>query len=365
MAKYEDKTLLPETLTTEYIDLALRLALLGLLGYLSWAVISPFLTILLWSAILTVALYPLFEKMAQRLGRRWLAAVLITCLCLLVVIGPVTWLALELISGIKVVAGEIEAGQLTIPLPSETIKDWPFYGEQIYQSWSRAATNIKAEFVELAPILKPFGDKLLEMTKSVMYGLVQFLLSIIIAGFLYSPGPQLVAALAHFMERILRPRGNEMVLLAGTTIRNVSRGVIGISLLQSSLGAAALLVAGIPGAGILAFLSLVLGILQVGPAILFLPIIIWSWTSMDTANAIMFTAYMLPVSLVDNILKPIVMARGLNTPMPVIIIGVIGGTLAYGIIGLFFGPIVLSVAWVLIMAWLYEVDEKSTTSGSH
>jgi predicted PurR-regulated permease PerM len=365
MAKHEDKTSAPESPNTEYIDLALRFALLGILGYLSWAIISPFLTILLWSAILTVALYPIFEKLAQRLGRRWLAAGLITFLCLLVVIGPITWLGLELISGIKVFVSKVETGQLSIPLPSESIKDWPIFGERVYLSWSRAASNMKAELVELAPILQPFGDKLLDMTKSVMFGLVQFLLSIIIAGFLYSPGPQLLAALTLLMERILRPRGNEMVHLAGTTIRNVSRGVIGISLLQSSLGAVALLVAGIPGAGILAFASLVLGIVQIGPAILFLPIIIWSWTSMETASAIMFTAYMVPVSLVDNILKPILMARGLNTPMPVIIVGVIGGTLAYGIIGLFFGPIILSVAWVLIMSWLHEADENSATIGSH
>jgi predicted PurR-regulated permease PerM len=155
------------------------------------------------------------------------------------------------------------------------------------------------------------------------------------------------------MERVFPPRGSEMVQLAGATVRNVSRGIIGISLLQSFLAGAGFLIAGIPAAGLLAFVSLVLAIVQIGPAVVFLPIIIWSWTSMSTVNALMFTAYMIPVGLLDNLLKPVLMARGLATPMPVIVIGVIGGTIAYGIIGLFFGPIVLSVAWELITAWLY------------
>jgi len=143
-----------------------------------------------------------------------------------------------------------------------------------------------------------------------------------------------------------------MVHLAGATIRNVSRGVIGIALIQSLLGGVGFLAAGIPGAGILAFASLFLGIVQIGPALVFLPVIIWSWTAMETEHALLFTAYMLPVGLLDNLLKPMLMARGLATPMPVIIIGVIGGTMAYGIIGLFAGPIVLSVAWQIMVAWM-------------
>jgi Protein of unknown function (DUF3141)/AI-2E family transporter len=122
------------------------------------------------------------------------------------------------------------------------------------------------------------------------------------------------------------------------------------------LGGLGFVVAGIPAAGFLSFLALVLGIVQIGPAILFIPIVVWSWMAMETTSALIFTAYMIPVGLVDNVLRPLVMARGLNTPMPVILIGVIGGTIAYGISGLFLGPIVLSVAWALIVAWTQEDD---------
>jgi predicted PurR-regulated permease PerM len=134
----------------------------------------------------------------------------------------------------------------------------------------------------------------------------------------------------------------------------VSRGVVGIALVQSFLAGLGFLAAGVPAAGFLSFIALVLAIIQIGPAILFIPIVVWSWTAMETSSALMFTAYMVPVGLLDNVLRPLVMARGLTTPMPVIFIGVVGGTLGYGISGLFLGPVVLSVTWALLAAWVQE-----------
>jgi predicted PurR-regulated permease PerM len=359
MAVDDDRSTSPAMLTTEAIDVAIRFGLLALLGYWSWGVIAPFITIVLWSAILAVALYPLFDWLSEWLGRRGLAAALITLLCLLIVVAPVAWLGIGMISGVKFMANELGAGLPSIPLPKESVKDWPIVGEQVFQFWTRAVTDIKAQLVELAPVLKPMGSKLLEIATNSLFGLLKFLVSIIVAGFLFNPGPHLVDGLVQFMERVFRPRGLEMVQLAGATIRNVSRGVIGIALLQSFLAGAGFLAAGVPGAGILAFLSLLLGIVQIGPAIVFLPVIIWSWTTMETVNALLFTAYMVPVGILDNLLKPMLMARGLTTPMPVIIVGVIGGTIAYGIIGLFSGPIVLAVAWELVNAWRQAGDGPS------
>lgn len=351
----------PAALTTEAVDAAIRFGLLALLGYWSWGVIAPFLTIGLWSAILAVALYPLFDRLSLWLGRRWLAAALVTLLCLLIVVAPVTWLGLGMISGVKFMAKELDAGLPSISVPSEAVKDWPIIGEPIFQLWSHAVSDVKAQLIELAPLIKPVGTKLLEIATNTMLGLIKFLVAIIVAGFLFCPGPHFVDGLVRFMERVFRPRGLEMVQLAGATIRNVSRGVIGIALLQSLLAGAGFLAAAVPAAGILAFASLLLGILQIGPTPVLLPVIIWSWITMDTVNALLFTAYLIPVGLLDNVLKPMLMARGLSTPMPVILVGVIGGTVTYGIIGLFLGPIVLAVAWELITAWLNEGDARTFT----
>ena len=346
-------------LSAEAVDIAIRVGLLALLAYWSWAIIAPFITILVWSAILAVALYPLFDWLKKRLNRPRLAAVLVTLLCVFVVLAPLVWLGFGLLNGVEFAANKLEAG-ITVPLPPDSVKEWPLIGEQAYRLWTRAVTDISAQLAQLAPAFKPVALWLLELASNVLVGLLKFLLSIIVAGFLFCPGPKLVKALAQVMDHILRPRGTEMVQLAGATIRNVSRGVIGVALLQSFFAAAGFLVAGVPAAGLLSFASLVLGIVQIGPAILFLPIIVWSWMTMDTASAFMFTAYMLPVGLIDNFLRPILMARGLATPMPLIIIGVIGGTIAYGIVGLFFGPIVLSVAWELAVAWMYGDDDANT-----
>jgi predicted PurR-regulated permease PerM len=163
-------------------------------------------------------------------------------------------------------------------------------------------------------------------------------------------------AIKKFSRRLNPTRGEEFVEQAGATIRAVSRGVIGISVLQALLAGVGLMVAGIPQASLITFGVLVLGIIQIGPSIILIPVIIWVWTFMDTLPALLFTAYMVPVNLLDNLLRPIVMGRGLKTPILVILIGVIGGTLAYGITGLFLGPIVLAVIWELFVSWIDERD---------
>jgi predicted PurR-regulated permease PerM len=354
----------PASLRPSNIDIAIRIGLLALIGYLSWKVIGPFLTVALWSAIVTVALYPLFDWLARRLGNRRLAATLITLLCLTIVVGPLTWLGFVLINDVGYLVRALDAGLLSIPLPAESVKNWPLIGERAHQLWSLAANNTKALLLELAPNLKPVGGKLLEITQSVVVGLLEFVASIVIAGFLYTPAPRLVDSIRVFLRRIIvSHRGEEMVQLAGSTIRNVSHGVVGVALVQSFLAGMGFLVAGIPAAGLLTFLVLLLGIVQVGPTLLLIPIVIWSWMAMEATSALMFTAYMIPVNLVDNVLRPIVMARGLTTPMPVILIGVMGGLIAYGLAGLFLGPIILAVAWTLIVAWVYEDTTVETNPG--
>jgi predicted PurR-regulated permease PerM len=362
MSAEKDEVSAPAPFGSSTIDIAVRIGLLGLLGYLSLKVVGPFLTVALWSAILTVALYPLFDWLARHLGNRRLAATLITLLCLMIVVGPVTWLGFGMIGGVEFVVTRLDSNVFSIPLPAESVKDWPVIGEQLHRLWTLAATDTKAILLEVVPRLKPLGGKLLEIAGGVVFGLLEFVAAILIAGFLYAPGPRLVDSLRALLRRMLSDRSEQMMQLAGSTIRNVSRGVVGIALMQSFLGGLGFVVAGIPAAGFLSFLALVLGIVQIGPAILFIPIVVWSWMAMETTSALIFTAYMIPVSLVDNILRPLVMARGLDTPMPVILVGVIGGTIAYGISGLFLGPIVLSVAWALIVAWMQEDD--AVVSGS-
>jgi len=341
--------------TATFVEIAIRLAALGLLLYGALALVQPFMSIVIWSVVLTVALYPIFEWMALRLGgRRRLAAILITILSLLIVIGPATWLALGLIESVRTISERLDLSTLSMPPPSRTVKDWPLIGEPIYQFWELASTNVGAALAKIAPQLKPLGSSLLRIGADTGLGIIKFLTSIIIAGFLFSPAPSLVSAVKMFTNKLNSERGEEFVNLAGATIRAVSRGVIGVSVLQALLAGIGLMAAGVPQASLIAFAVLILGIVQIGPSIVLIPVVIWSWMAMETTTALLFTAYIVPVNLLDNILRPFVMGRGLKTPTLVILIGVIGGTLAFGITGLFLGPILLAVIWELFFAWINE-----------
>lgn len=344
--------------TANWIELALRLSVLALLLYFSLNLIRPFLTIAIWSVVLTVALYPFYERMVDLFGgRRRLAAVILTLLSLFVVIGPATWLVLGLIDSIKMLSEHVELSTVSLPPPPDAVKSWPLIGEQIYQFWDLASSNLQAALVKLAPHLKPIGAGLLKIATEAGTGSIKFLIAIVIAGFLYSPAPSLATAVRNFARRLASDRGEQIVRIAGATIRAVSRGVIGISVLQAILAGLGLIVAGVPGASLITSAVLILGIIQIGPSIVLIPVIIWSWTTMEATAALLFTAYMIPVNLLDNVLRPVVMGRGLETPTLVILIGVIGGTISYGITGLFLGPIILAVIWELLEVWIRESEE--------
>ena len=186
---------------------------------------------------------------------------------------------------------------------------------------------------------------------------------IILAGFLFPLGPSLADAAKNISVRLVSGRGEDFVNLAGATIRAVSRGVIGVSVLQAMLAAIGLMIAGVPGASLITSAVLIFGIIQIGPSIILIPVTIWVWLTMETTTALLFTAYMIPVNLLDNVLKPIAMGRGLSTPMPVTLVGVIGGTLAYGVTGLFLGPIILAVCWDLLIAWTKGAKDEEVTVG--
>ena len=200
------------------------------------------------------------------------------------------------------------------------------------------------------PAVLPAGGSVLGKIAALSADVLKFVVSVIISGFLFVPGPRLAASARAFAVRLIRHGGAHFVDLAGATIRNVSRGVIGVALLQALLGRRDPDACGVPGAGLIAFAVLILCIIQIGPAPVLVPVMIWAWMT-STALALVLTVLLIPVMLVDNVLKPILMARGLTTPMLVILTGVIGGTITHGLIGLFLGPVVLAVFYDLVVAW--------------
>jgi predicted PurR-regulated permease PerM len=333
-------------------QVAIRLGLLATLIYWSFVLLRPFIPILVWSVVLAVALYPVFDWLSSHLGRRpRIAAILTTLIVLAVFLAPATWLGIGLVDGLRNISEQMTSGSLVLPAPPDSVRNWPVAGKRLYEFWSNASSNLQAALRDIAPYLKPLAGPILAIAGSAGTGTIKFILSVILAGFLFIPGPRAAATIRNNLARIVPERSMDFMALAGATIRTVAQGVIGVAVLQSLLAGAGMKIAGVPHAGVLAFAVLVLGIVQIGSAPILFPVIIWIWTVKETGAAVLITIYLILVGLSDNAVKPLLMGRGLSTPVLVIFMGVLGGTLAHGIVGLFVGPIILAVAWELLIAW--------------
>ncbi|MGB0903828.1 MAG: AI-2E family transporter, partial [Mangrovicoccus sp.] len=313
----------------------------------------------------TVAVYPGYLWLAQKLGgRKSLAAGLLTVLGLVITIGPVAALGAGVVeAGVKL-AGTLSQGEFDFPTAPDWLLERGPLAHWIHDSWTEIEADIQAAIAKFGPSLLSAGSLLVGKIAGIGMGLLLMAASVLIMGFLFKPGPEIVAGTRRFANRVFAPRGAGLIDLAGATVRNVSRGIIGVALIQSLMAGVLMVAFGVPLAGPLSLICLILGIIQVGPGLVILPVIIWAFTSMGTPMAIAFTVLMVPVMIIDNILKPIFMAHGLHTPMLVILVGVIGGLFAYGLVGLFVGPVVLSVFYELFMEWLNREDPSEDTQPS-
>ena len=345
------------------IDLAIRLTLLAGVVYGSLALLRPILPTLLWAVILAVAVYPLFAVLRRRLGlRRWFAATLLATVLLVLVVGPVILLAGSAIDTLESYARDLMRGEHLLPQPPEAIRDWPVIGQRLHEFWHNAANDLRAVLKTHVGQLASVGRWVGGIAAGVALEILQFAAAIVIGGAMLAYSEPLTAAARGLAGRVADAKGRHFLEIAGSTIRNVSQGVIGVAVLQAALLGIGMLVAGVPFAGAITFAALVLAIVQVGPGIVMVPVIIWVWFAMPLGTAALYTVCTVPLLLVDNVLRPIVMARGLQTPMVVILAGVICGTLAGGLIGLFIGPVVLAVFYDLVVAWIVA-GRKADDSG--
>ena len=336
-----------------FIELTIRLVLIAVLIYSTIVIVQPFAAMILWSVVLAVAFNPAFEKFSALIGRRpVIAATLMTIMGLLLIIGPVTWVGVGAVEPVKDIIAGIDAGDLTIPPPEESVKEWPLIGSMAYDYWLLASTNLRSALTQILPQLKPVGEFLLSMLRSAGLGTLKFLISVIMAGFLLASGAQMLVGARALARRVDPINGDKFVDLTGATIFAVSRGVMGLSLLQAAVGGLGMWLAHVPAASLLTLAILVLGIVQIGPFLVVAPVIFWAWTHMTTGPAIALTLCMVTVNYMDNVLKPFLLSHGLSTPMMVFFLGVIGGVLAHGVPGLFVGPVVLAVVWELGKAWI-------------
>ena len=341
------------------MDAAIRLSLLALLILWCFQIVRPFIMPVLWGAIMAVAIYPLFVKAYTAFGgRQKLTATLITLLALAILIVPTVMLSGSVVESSKALATDIEAGTLTVPPPSDKVKDWPLIGEKLHGAWSLASTNLEGALEKFKPQVEATGKWLLSAAAGVGGGVLMFVISIIIAGAFLVYGRSGSQAMESIAGRVMGKKGGkDFVDLAGATIRSVAQGVLGVALIQSILAGIGLLVMGVPYAGIWAVLVLLLAIIQLPPLLVLAPIVVYEFSVAETVPAVIFMIWSMIVSVSDSFLKPLFLGRGMDIPMLVILLGAIGGMMLSGIIGLFVGAVVLAVGYTLFTAWLEQEQQ--------
>jgi predicted PurR-regulated permease PerM len=337
------------------IDVAIRLAVLGGFAFLVISLIRPFLGLLLWAMILTIALYPVYLWLRARLGARGLlAAIVLTTVAMVMVFGPVVVLLTSLIESLAHFARLARDGALSLPDLPPQVADLPLVGQQLSQLWHDGAAQATTLLRAHGHALVGPGETALRMIAALAGSVVLFATAIVMMGLLFLPGARLAATARDIALRIAGHRGTRFVGVAAATVRSVARGIIGVAALQALLLGIVLIGAGIPHAGLLTLAALVTTIAQIGMTVVILPIVIWVWMTHATGFAIVFSLLMLPVLAVDNLLKPIALGQGLDTPVVVIFAGVIGGAVAFGLPGLFVGPMILAVCYELLDFWLAD-----------
>ncbi|MDX1412145.1 MAG: AI-2E family transporter, partial [Nitrospirales bacterium] len=270
---------------------------------------------------------------------------------------PIVLLSDTLVDGTKLLADGVQRGTLAVPPPPDSIESWPVVGSPLNTIWNLASHNLEEALRQIEPHLIVFGRWLLSAGAGAGLEVLQLMIAIIIAGVLLAHANRGYNTVRKIAVRVTGPGGGELANLATATIRSVAQGVLGIALIQSILAGIGFLYVDVPGAGIWAVLVLFLAVIQLPPLLIIGPIIVYVFATSDTLTAVVFMIWGILVSVGDAFLKPLLLGRGVEIPMPVILIGAIGGLIYKGIIGLFVGAVVLAVSYKLFLAWLNEETE--------
>ena len=339
---------------------ALRLAFFFFFVIWSIMIVKPFIMVTLWGVIIAVAVYPLHKKLVKALGgKEKLSATIFTLLGLTLLIVPSALLVDNTIDSLEDIAEQMQTGSFQIPPPNEKVAKWPVVGKTIYKTWHLASENLEAAIDTYDNQIKDYGSKVLKAASDMATAVLLFLVSIIIAGVLLpyaKPGQKSAESI---FRTLVGDQGSNFVKLSAAIIRSVVQGILGIAVIQAVLAGIGMSYVGIPAAGLLALIVLLLAIVQLPPILVMGPVAIYSFTILDTSTAIIFSIYAVFVSVSDAILKPLLLGRGVNVPMLTVLLGAIGGMIMSGILGLFVGPIVVTIAYEIFKTLIKENDDKT------
>ena len=339
----------------DVISAAVRIGLLALLLYVSFKIVQPFLVVVVWGAIIATALYPLHQNFTRRFnGNKKLSAISVTLIALAVLIIPCYLMAGSLIDTTQSIGKDLADGSFSIPPPAESVAEWPLIGERLYANWSDAAANIETYTEKHKENIQKLSKTLLSAAAGTVKSIFMFIFSIIIAGALLNYAEGCRNSLYRLFERLVPDQGVKLVNSAGATVQSVAKGVLGTALIQTVLGTLGMVVVGVPGVGLWAVLVMLVAIVQLPPILILGPVAAYVYSVEPTWIATIFLVYSLVVSSADAVLKPMLLGRGVELPMLVILLGAIGGMVLAGIIGLFTGAVFLAIAYQVYTLWLED-----------
>jgi predicted PurR-regulated permease PerM len=345
------------------IEASIRVGLIILMVYWCYDIASPFIGPILWGIIIAIGTYPTFLWLKGKTGlsQGW-TATLFSLLMLAILITPTIFLSEALLGNAKGLSEDLKDGTLSIPSPPENVASWPLIGEKLNEAWSDASENPKEVLGNYESQIRAIANWFIKAAANVGLSILLFVFSIIIAGVFLAKAQGARQAAVNVLTRLVGEKGEAFTQLSYQTVTSVVRGILGIAIMQTLLAGIGFLAMGIPGAGILAVVCLVLAIVQIDILIILIPLSIYAFSTAGTGAAIAFLIWNIGVGLMNNVLKPILLGRGVEAPMAVIFIGAIGGMIAHGIIGLFVGAVVFVLGYTLFIEWLNEEKLKSESA---
>ena len=353
--------------STQRTDRIVAIATALLLAAGCIVVLYPFVSALLWAVILCFVTWPTFLWGVRLLGDRWtLAATLMALLVAALLVAPFVAVGLSLADNVghltAVISRELEHGP---PAPPAWVADIPLVGHRLHTAWQGLTQDSSGLITALQRLVVPVSTWLLSQGVALGAGVLYLSLSVLLLFFLYRDGAALATRLQGVTGRIAGVRAQQLADLAVSTIRGVVYGILGSMLAQGMLAGVGFLVAGVPGAFLLGFLTLLLSILPGGPALLWLPASFWLYQQGATGWAIFLVLWgLLVVGTADNLIKPYLIGRGSDLPFILVLLGVLGGAFAFGVIGLFLGPTLLAVGYTVVRDWaLVEPVATAPTPG--
>lgn len=339
----------------------LAVLFIGILIASTFWILKPFITAIVWAMIIVVATWPVMLGLQARLrNKRGFAVAVMTVILLLVIVVPFLFAIYTIMDNAENVVARIKSvGTVGVPQPPEWVEKIPLVGTRLADQWHQIAAIPPDQIPDrVAPYARDIVAWFLSRAGNIGMMVVQFLLTVIVSAILYAQGETAAAGVLSFARRLAGPRGEEVTVLAAKAIKGVALGIVVTALIQTAIGGTGLVISGMPAAPLLTAVIFMLCLAQLGPILVMVPAVIWLYWKGDPLWGTVLLVFTIIAGGIDNFIRPFLIKKGADLPLIMIFAGVIGGLIAFGVVGLFIGPVMLAVTYTLLKAWVTDSGPK-------